>query len=71
MQPIGHIAGIGAAINGFISTMIAVPIGITLGKFIDVSVYPLFLGFGICGVLSCIAFFMVRKYKETLVTSRI
>ena len=69
MQPIGHIAGIGAAINGFISTMIAVPIGIILGRFIDVSVYPLFLGFGICGVLSCITFLAVRKYRETLIAS--
>ena len=28
MQPLGHIAGVGSAINGFISTAFAVPIPI-------------------------------------------
>ncbi|WP_196885437.1 multidrug effflux MFS transporter [Aureivirga sp. CE67] len=64
MQPIGHIAGIGAAINGFISTIVAVPIGVILGRYIDITVYPLFIGFAICGILSFITFFIARKPKE-------
>jgi len=32
MQPLGHIAGIGAAINGFISTVMAVPIANYIGR---------------------------------------
>ncbi|WP_196890839.1 multidrug effflux MFS transporter [Aureivirga marina] len=67
MQPIGHIAGIGAAINGFISTLIAVPIGVVVGRYIEVSVYPLFIGFAICGILSFITFFIARKPKEAKV----
>ena len=45
LQPIGHIAGIGAAITGFISTLFAVPIGAFIGNFISASAYPMFVGF--------------------------
>ena len=41
MQPLGHIAGIGAAINGFVSTVMAVPIANYIGSFIDNSVSPI------------------------------
>lgn len=52
MQPVGHIAGIGAAINGFVSTIMAVPIATYIGKFINTTTLPLFIGFFICGTLS-------------------
>lgn len=52
MQPIGHIAGIGSAINGFTSTIMAVPIAIFIGSFIDTTVLPLFIGFACCGLIS-------------------
>ncbi|AUC84264.1 Bcr/CflA family drug resistance efflux transporter [Polaribacter sp. ALD11] len=52
MQPIGHIAGIGAAINGFVSTIMAVPIATYIGSFINKTALPLFIGFFVCGVAS-------------------
>ena len=52
MEPIGHIAGIGAAINGFVSTIMAVPIAIWIGSFINTSALPLFIGFFVCGVIA-------------------
>ena len=52
MQPVGHIAGIGAAINGFVSTIMAVPIATFIGKYVETTTLPLFIGFFICGVLS-------------------
>jgi DHA1 family bicyclomycin/chloramphenicol resistance-like MFS transporter len=52
MQPIGHIAGIGAAINGFVSTLMSVPIAIFIGSFLIDTAYPIFIGFFICGGLS-------------------
>ena len=54
MQPIGHIAGIGAAITGFISTLMAVPISIFIGKFTTDTALPVFVGFSICAFLSLI-----------------
>lgn len=52
MEPIGHIAGIGAAINGFFSTIMAVPIATYIGFFLDKTALPLFIGFFICGLIA-------------------
>jgi DHA1 family bicyclomycin/chloramphenicol resistance-like MFS transporter len=60
MQPLGHIAGIGAAINGFVSTVMAVPIANYIGSFVSNSVFPLFVGFSIFGVLSLFVFLRLR-----------
>jgi DHA1 family bicyclomycin/chloramphenicol resistance-like MFS transporter len=52
MEPLGHIAGMAAAITGFISTMMAVPISIYIGSFVKTSSLPLFIGFSIAGIIS-------------------
>ena len=52
MEPIGHIAGVGAAINGFTSTIMAVPIATFIGAYITNTALPLFIGFFICGIIS-------------------
>ena len=54
MEPIGHIAGIGAAINGFVSTIMAVPIATFIGGFMDKTALPLFIGFFACGLISLV-----------------
>lgn len=60
MEPIGHIAGIGAAITGFISTIMAVPISIFIGKFIADRALPIFIGFLICSFLSVLIVIYLR-----------
>jgi DHA1 family bicyclomycin/chloramphenicol resistance-like MFS transporter len=65
MQPIGHIAGIGAALSGFLSTLIAVPIATLIGQYIDISVWPLFVGFSVCGFLS-IALIQLLPAKKNM-----
>ncbi len=45
MEPVGHIAGIGAAITGCIATVMAVPISAYIGSFVVDSVLPIFIGF--------------------------
>ena len=57
MQPMGHIAGIGSALNGFISTVMAVPIANYIGSFVVDSVAPLFVGFLVCGIISLVLFY--------------
>ncbi|MDO9275855.1 MAG: multidrug effflux MFS transporter [Lutibacter sp.] len=52
MEPIGHIAGIGAAITGFLSTMMAVPISTFIGKFVTATALPLFIGFLISSTMA-------------------
>ncbi len=66
MEPIGHIAGIGAAINGFISTMISVPIASWIGRYLDQTALPLFVGLAICGFLSVGIIFLARGRKRAL-----
>ena len=63
MQPLGHIAGIGAALNGFISTVMAVPIANFIGSFVKDSVLPLFVGFSIFGTLSLLFFLKIKLSK--------
>ena len=51
MEPLGHIAGVGAAVVGALSTFISVPFGVLVGQSYDGSVMPLVLGFvGCCSV---------------------
>lgn len=61
MEPIGHIAGIGAAITGFISTVMAVPIANYIGSFVNETALPLFIGFSIFGFLSLSIFFYMKR----------
>ncbi|MBT8244712.1 MAG: multidrug effflux MFS transporter [Winogradskyella sp.] len=61
MEPMGHIAGIGSALNGFVSTVMAVPIADYIGKFVIDSVTPLFVGFTICGVISLLLFYSINN----------
>ncbi len=64
MEPIGHIAGIGAAINGFVSTLLAIPIATFIGDFVEHSVWPLFVGLAICGLVSLLIVMATRKPKS-------
>ncbi len=63
MQPVGHIAGIAAAITGLISTLMAVPISIVIGRYVEITALPLFIGFSVCSLLS-IGIISALKLKE-------
>ncbi len=67
MVPVSHIAGIAAAITGFISTMMAVPISTLIGRFIATSTLPLFIGFACCSGISILILWYVKvDTKRTL-----
>jgi DHA1 family bicyclomycin/chloramphenicol resistance-like MFS transporter len=68
MEPIGHIAGIGAAINGFVSTIMAVPIATFIGSFINTTALPLFIGFFVCGVLALLLIQYLKFYEKKKVS---
>lgn len=61
MQPVGHIAGIGAAITGLISTLMAVPISTFIGKYVQTTTLPLFIGFSVCSAISLLILVWLRK----------
>ncbi len=61
MQPIAHIAGIGAAITGFISTIMAVPISAIIGSYVEDTTLPLFIGFCICSFLAILITLYLKR----------
>ncbi|NER15399.1 Bcr/CflA family efflux MFS transporter [Leptobacterium flavescens] len=65
MEPLGHIAGIGSAISGFVSTIIAVPIAALIGSFMDTTALPLFAGFFITGLISIVFVQYCRATEST------
>jgi DHA1 family bicyclomycin/chloramphenicol resistance-like MFS transporter len=52
MEPVGHIAGMGAAVVGSVSTLVSVVIAMSIGSFYDGSVMPLVLAFGGCALVT-------------------
>jgi DHA1 family bicyclomycin/chloramphenicol resistance-like MFS transporter len=63
MQPVGHIAGIAAAITGFLSTLLAVVLSIFIGRFVVTSVLPVFIGFLICSGCSIGILLYLKRSK--------
>ena len=60
MEPLGHIAGLGAAIVGSVSTFISVPFGTYIGMQYNGTVEPLVVGFLIFGSLTAGAIFLAN-----------
>lgn len=52
MEPMGHIAGVAAAVTGSVSTLVALAIGTPFGRAYDGTVLPLVAGFLTCGLLA-------------------
>ena len=50
MQPLGHIAGTGSSVQGFISGVGGAAIGITIGQFFDGTTVPVATGFLLAGL---------------------
>jgi DHA1 family bicyclomycin/chloramphenicol resistance-like MFS transporter len=52
MEPLGHMAGLGAALVGSASTFISLPLGWTIGHSFDGGVLPLVAGFALLGSMA-------------------
>ncbi len=50
MAPLGHIAGVGAAVVGSLTTLISMTLGAAIGQAYDGSVLPLVAGFALLGL---------------------
>lgn len=61
MQPLGHIAGLGASIVGAISTLISVPLSIFIGSFYNSSTLPIVVGFLVVGTISILIFNLANR----------
>ena len=54
MEPLGHIAGVGAAVVGALSTIISLLLGTTIGQSYDNTVLPLVGGFAILALMALV-----------------
>ena len=52
MEPLGHLAGIGAAVVGSLSTLISMPLGTIIGQNYNGTILPLIIGLGVLALLS-------------------
>jgi MFS transporter, DHA1 family, multidrug resistance protein len=55
MEPLGHLAGIGAAVVGSLSTLISMSLGTIIGQSYNGTVLPLIVGMALLSGLSILA----------------
>lgn len=63
MEPLGHLAGFGAAVVGAVSTLVAVTIALIIGSLYDATMWPLTLGFCGCSLAAAVVVFAIEKYR--------
>ncbi|MBU3005795.1 multidrug effflux MFS transporter [Paraglaciecola arctica] len=61
MQPLGKMAGLGAAIIGSLSSLVSVPTALFVGSFIESTITPIAIGFLGFGVLSFVLYWNATK----------
>jgi len=62
MEPLGHIAGLGSALIGSVSTLMSVLLGMVIAAAYDNTVMPLLLGFALLGL----AGLLVMRWTEKI-----
>ena len=66
MEPVGHIAGLGAAIIGSVATFIALPLAVVFAYAYDGTVMPLISAFAIFSTFTLFIFLWVRKRQKSI-----
>jgi MFS transporter, DHA1 family, multidrug resistance protein len=66
MEPLGHIAGTGAAVQGVITTSGGALIGLAIGQAFDGTTIPFLAGLTLCGVLALLAALWTNKGGRSL-----
>ena len=61
MEPVGHMAGLGAAVTGSVSTFVSLPLGWAVGTAFDGTVVPLVVGFAALGGASLIVMWWTEQ----------
>jgi DHA1 family bicyclomycin/chloramphenicol resistance-like MFS transporter len=61
MEPLGKMAGIGASVIGFVSSMLSVPIGVFIGSSFNGTIIPMLIGFVVCSITALIIMLSVRN----------
>ena len=64
MEPLGKIAGLGAALVGFLSSFISFVLGVPIGRAFDGTVLPMITGFMVLGTVSLILILWTGRSTE-------
>ena len=67
MEPLGHIAGVGAAMIGSLSSLISIPLGILIAGAFNGTVLPLITGFSLCGLAVLFSIIWAEKNPQSKV----
>ena len=67
MQPLGKVAGLGASLISAISTTIALPISITVGRYFNNTLMPLALAILFCALISLFFLYIAKRDKMDMV----
>jgi DHA1 family bicyclomycin/chloramphenicol resistance-like MFS transporter len=66
MEPLGHIAGLGAAVIGSISTLQSVVLGVIVASAYDGTILPLVAGFAVLSIACLITMHWTEKFSKDL-----
>ncbi|MEL7429625.1 MAG: Bcr/CflA family drug resistance efflux transporter, partial [Pseudomonadota bacterium] len=66
MEPVGHMAGLGAAVNGSFSTFLALPSGWAIGAAFDGTVVPVIAGFAILSLFTLVLMGWIERGNQTV-----
>lgn len=64
MQPLGNMAGLGAAIIGSLSSLFSVPIALFIDSFLTTNLYPIGLGFLCFFILALVSVRVAEKARQ-------
>lgn len=64
MEPLGHIAGLGAAVVGSISTLISVALGVVIAGEYDGTIIPLVVGYAVFSTIGLMTMFWTEKLSK-------
>jgi DHA1 family bicyclomycin/chloramphenicol resistance-like MFS transporter len=64
MEPMGHIAGVAAAVTGFITSVMSVVLGSVIGQYFDGTVVPLIGGFAVLGSVAGAIMYWVERGRQ-------
>lgn len=64
MEPLGHVAGIGAAMVGSVTSFLSLALGTAIGQAYDGTVVPLVGGFAVLGLLSLATVHWTRRGED-------
>ncbi|TQV78942.1 multidrug effflux MFS transporter [Exilibacterium tricleocarpae] len=65
MEPLGHIAGMGAAVVGSLSTLMSLPVGIAIARVYAGSVMPIVAGFAVGAIVTLLLVNWAERGRPT------